>query len=161
MFDPKNPETWHPYFTNPTYDNYLDWHDQVRSGNLAKTIAAEQSRIDKVCLDLEKTALNKNAAIARWVSKEKLPYHLLPSDAVEEILKVLNHGRDKHGDRAWETGSNYSKHFAALMRHAWKWWRKTDGGIDPESGLSHLAHAGARLLFLLAYEARKIGKDDR
>jgi hypothetical protein len=99
------------------------------------------------------------AAEGRKDDGGKLPWHLLPSDAVEEILKVLAFGAAKYEPRNWEKGMAWSRPFAALMRHMWAWWRGEKA--DPETGLSHLAHAGCCLLFLLAYEQRKIGKDDR
>lgn len=91
----------------------------------------------------------------------KLPYHLLPSDAVEEILKVLEFGAKKYSARNWELGMDWERPFAALMRHMWSWWRRENNGKDPETGLSHLAHAGCCLLFLLSYELRAVGKDTR
>lgn len=89
----------------------------------------------------------------------KLPYHLLPSDAVEEIVKVLDFGAGKYTARNWEKGMLWSRPFAALMRHMWAWWRGEDK--DSETGLSHLAHAGCCILFLLTYEQRQSGWDDR
>ena len=91
--------------------------------------------------------------------EDKLPWHLLPPDAVEEIVKVLHFGAGKYGDRNWEKGMAWHRPFAALMRHMWAWWRRDEA--DHETGLSHLAHAGCCLLFLLAYEKRVIGSDDR
>lgn len=90
---------------------------------------------------------------------DKLPWHLLPSDAVQEIVKVLQFGANKYAPRNWETGMNWSRPFSALMRHMWAWW--SGEHKDPETGLSHLAHAGCCILFLLSYELRKIGSDDR
>lgn len=89
----------------------------------------------------------------------KLPWDLLPPDAVEEIIKVLSFGASKYGAYNWARGMSWSRVFAALMRHMWAWW----GGQnkDPETGISHLAHAGCCILFLLAYEKRGIGTDDR
>lgn len=89
----------------------------------------------------------------------KLPYHLLPSDAVEEILRVLDFGAKKYAPRNWENGMAWSRPFSALMRHMWAWWRGEKA--DPETGISHLAHAGCCILFLLSYEIRKGGEDDR
>ena len=89
----------------------------------------------------------------------KLPWHLLPPDAVDEILEVLKYGADKYAPRNWEQGMDWSRPFSALMRHMWAWWRREP--CDNETGLSHLAHAGCCILFLLAYELRKTGKDDR
>lgn len=76
-------------------------------------------------------------------------YDLLPPEALEEIVKVLGFGASKYEPRGWEKGLPYSRYFGAVMRHLWAWWRGED--LDPESGLSHLAHAGACVLFLLAY----------
>jgi hypothetical protein len=89
----------------------------------------------------------------------KLPYDLLPSDAVEEIVRVLDFGAGKYGADNWAQGMAWSRPFAALMRHMWAWWRGEDN--DPESGLSHLAHAGCCVLFLLAYHKRGVGIDNR
>lgn len=89
----------------------------------------------------------------------KLPWDLLPGDALEEIVKVLDFGARKYDRRNWESGMAWSRPFAALMRHMWAWWGGQDK--DPETGISHLAHAGACILFLLSYEKRRIGVDDR
>lgn len=90
---------------------------------------------------------------------DKAPWHLLPPDALKQIVLVLQFGADKYGDRNWEKGMNWSRPFSALMRHMWAWWRGEDR--DPETGLSHLAHAGCCILFLLDYYGRAAGKDDR
>ena len=45
------------------------------------------------------------------------------------------------------------------MRHMWAWWRGETA--DPETGASHLHHAACCLAFLIAYEERKAGTDDR
>lgn len=102
----------------------------------------------------------------QWVPVEgkkfdqgKLPWHLLPPDALDAVLDVLNYGADKYGARNWEAGMDWSRPFSALMRHMWAWWRGED--IDQESGKSHLAHAACCVLFLLAYTQRGKGTDDR
>lgn len=89
----------------------------------------------------------------------KLGWHLVPGDAVEEIVRVLDFGAGKYAPRNWEMGMAWSRPFAALMRHMWAWWRGQEN--DPETGLSHLAHAGCCILFLIAYSKRKAGTDDR
>lgn len=91
--------------------------------------------------------------------QDKLPWHLMPPDAVEQIVAVLEFGARKYGDRNWEQGMAWSRPFSALMRHMWAWWRGEN--TDPETGLSHLAHAGCCILFLLAYEKRSVGVDNR
>lgn len=90
----------------------------------------------------------------------KLPWHLLPWDAVEGIVEVLRFGGGKYGERNWERGIAYSRVYSALIRHLVAWWRRAPG--DDETGLSHLKHAACCVLFLLAYEARGMEHlDDR
>jgi hypothetical protein len=91
----------------------------------------------------------------------KLPWHLLPYDAVREIVKVLQFGAQKYAERNWEKGLAYSRVFGATMRHLTAHFQ--DGEThDPETGLSHLAHAGCEILFALAFELRgRADLDDR
>lgn len=108
---------------------------------------------------IEAYITEQTAAEGRKDDGDKIPWDLLPPDAVEEILKVLAFGAKKYDRRNWEKGMAWSRPFAALMRHMWAWQSGEDK--DPETGLSHLAHAGCCILFLLAYEKRNIGKDNR
>ncbi len=89
----------------------------------------------------------------------KAPWHLLPLDAVRAIISVLGFGAQKYGGRNWERGMAWSRPYAALHRHMAAWWEREEG--DPETGFSHLWHAGCCILFLIAYEIRGIGEDDR
>jgi hypothetical protein len=89
----------------------------------------------------------------------KAAYHLLPPELMEEVALVLEYGAHKYAPRNWEQGMHWSRPFAALMRHMWAWWRGEKA--DPDTGFSHLAHAGANIAFLIAYERRGLGGDDR
>jgi hypothetical protein len=91
--------------------------------------------------------------------QEKLPYHLLPPELMEGVATVLQFGARKYAPRNWELGMSWSRPFSALMRHMWAWWRGEKA--DPETGMSHLWHAGCCLAFLIAYEQRQTGTDDR
>lgn len=89
----------------------------------------------------------------------KEPWHLAPWDAFRAIVCVLRFGAAKYEARNWEKGMAWSRPFAALQRHLTAWW---DGEAkDAETGMSHLWHAGACVVFLIAYEIRNVGKDDR
>lgn len=91
---------------------------------------------------------------------DKIRYDLLPIEALEEVSKVLTFGAKKYGDRNWENGINYSRLFRAAVGHVFDWWRGKDN--DEETGLSHLAHAGCCILFLLTFVKRnKTEFDDR
>ena len=89
----------------------------------------------------------------------KLPLHLLPVDALEAITEILDFGQKKYAPRNWEKGMDWSRVYRATLGHLFKWW--TSEAADPETGKSHLWHAGCCILFLIAYEQRGVGKDDR
>ena len=97
--------------------------------------------------------------IAAKQDKGKPRYDLMPGDALDEVVKALSMGAEKYSVRNWEIGQPWGKVFGAMMRHCWAWWRGEE--LDKESGLHHMAHAGAEALFLLAYALRKVGTDDR
>jgi hypothetical protein len=99
------------------------------------------------------------ASEGRKDDSEKTPYHLIAPEMLEGVGKVLDFGANKYGPRNWENGMSWSRPFSALMRHMWAWWSGQDK--DPETGMSHLWHACCCIMFLMAYEARKAGKDDR
>lgn len=89
----------------------------------------------------------------------KAPWHLVPYDALEDVVAVLNYGATKYSPRNWENGMAWSRVFAATMRHLTAWWSGEDN--DKETGLSHLAHAACCIMFLLAYNKRRTGTNDR
>jgi hypothetical protein len=84
---------------------------------------------------------------------------LIPTEAIFEIGKVLTYGSRKYDDNNWRKGTDWNRYYGALQRHLNAWW----GGEnkDKETGYSHLAHAGCCLMFLITYEIRGIGKDNR
>jgi hypothetical protein len=84
---------------------------------------------------------------------------LLPAGALTEIAQVLTFGAEKYGAHNWSRGTAWSRYYAALLRHLFAWWGGEDR--DPETGASHLAHAGCCLLFLLEYQRHGWGSDDR
>lgn len=91
----------------------------------------------------------------------KVPYELLAPEFLEGVAEILRFGAEKYSARNWELGMNWSRPFGALMRHMWSWWNPFVSDLDEETGKSHLWHAGCCLMFLIAYEARGIGTDDR
>lgn len=85
----------------------------------------------------------------------KLRWELLPWDAVEEVLKVLEFGATKYSANNWREGAGFSwtRVFNSTVRHLISWFRGEDR--DPESGLSHLAHCCCNVLFLIHYSLNK------
>ncbi len=153
-------------------DGWEIWEEQERQKNKRDTgnnwhVEPEQ------CDDSEFNTINskrvsREEALAVYNStltegtrydEGKEPYHLLAPELLESVSRVLDWGQRKYAPRNWEKGMHWSRVFGSLMRHMWKWWRGEN--IDNETGLSHLAHAGANIMFLIAYEQRKVGTDDR
>lgn len=82
---------------------------------------------------------------------DKPMWDLLPFDAVEQIVDVLTFGANKYEPDQWKRVPNAKRrYFAAMMRHIKAYWAGEE--TDEQSGMSHLAHAGCCLLFLLWYE---------
>jgi len=84
---------------------------------------------------------------------------LLPAVALEEIAAVLTFGANKYQAHNWQKGIAYSRLLGATFRHLCAFLRGEDR--DPESGLSHLAHAGCCVVFLLWMNRYRQDLDDR
>jgi hypothetical protein len=84
---------------------------------------------------------------------------LIPAEVIDALGVVLAYGAKKYEDRNWEKGMAWGRVFGALQRHLWAWW--SGSGKDDDTGFSHLWHAACCIAFLVAYEKRGIGTDDR
>lgn len=87
--------------------------------------------------------------------KEKLRWDLLPFTEVEDEVKVLTLGAEKYGPNNWQAvPDGRNRYFSALMRHLTAWRRGEE--IDPETNMSHLAHAACNIRFLQWLEKQTI-----
>jgi hypothetical protein len=84
---------------------------------------------------------------------------LLPYESLAEIAKVFDYGFSKYGTGNWAKGMLWTKMAASVLRHTYKWLAGQDK--DEESGLSHMAHAGACVIMILYYEQYKQELDNR
>ncbi|WP_019224144.1 dATP/dGTP diphosphohydrolase domain-containing protein [Bartonella rattaustraliani] len=84
---------------------------------------------------------------------------LIPPSQLMEIGRVLEFGAKKYGANNWRKGTPWSRFHGAALRHLLSWFDGEDK--DSESGCSHLAHAACCILFLMEFEAKQIGYDDR
>jgi len=99
----------------------------------------------------------------------KVRMDLLPPELLFAVSEILTFGAEKYSDRNWELGMKWGRVFGAMMRHMWAWWGGKNpttrsflfGSYDNETECSHLWHAGCCLAFLIAYEERGVGEDDR
>lgn len=97
----------------------------------------------------------------------KTEWDLLPLGPVEEVVKVLMHGREKYGRDNWQLVDNpIRRYYAAAQRHLAAFrrarfdTRDPYDAIDAESHLHHLAHAACCILFLLWHERKELFKED-
>ena len=86
---------------------------------------------------------------------EKAPMRLLPWRALYRVSEVLAFGAAKYGEGNWvHVNDGVNRYVSAAIRHLGAF---CDGEIlDKDSGLPHLAHAGASVLFALAFERQSV-----
>ena len=77
----------------------------------------------------------------------KIRYELVPPKVIQGIAEVLTFGANKYGVDNWKSVDDPERYIGALYRHL-EAHRKGEL-IDPESGVSHLAHASTNLAFLI------------
>ena len=106
-----------------------------------------------------KVQVEEHGEAAIKFDQDKRRIELMPVRPLEDIADVLTVGAKKYADRNWEKGFDYSRTYGAMQRHLMAWYGGEDK--DPETGLSHLAHAGCCVMFLLEFEHTGAGKDDR
>ena len=82
---------------------------------------------------------------------EKPKMNLLPPKAIVEVAKVLTFGAQKYDAENWRKLDDLQNRYTAgALRHI---FAHMDGEkLDPETGLSHMAHALCCLLFKLEIE---------
>ena len=102
---------------------------------------------------------------------EKLArYDLLPVRPLRWLAEHYGKGARKYEDRNWEKGYPWSKSFAAMLRHAWRFW----GGEDFDShtptcakdctkhtGSHHLTAVAWHAFAMLEFTATHPERDDR
>ena len=104
-------------------------------------------------------AIKKQFGTALKFDQHKLPLNLLSTEAMNQTAAVLAFGAEKYAAHNWRAGFAWSRPLAAAMRHITAF---NDGeDCDPESGLSHLAHAACCIMFLLEFEKTHQHLDDR
>lgn len=84
---------------------------------------------------------------------------LIDKTALVELARVLDFGAKKYAAHNWRGGIKWSRILDSAMRHLQAF---NDGeDLDPETGLSHVAHAMCNCMFLLNYIQNHKELDDR
>lgn len=92
--------------------------------------------------------------------EDKLPWRLLPYDALAAVASLMRFGAQKYAARNWEKGLPFDETFDSLMRHLTSWYSGEDYDGEPgepgdgKSGELHLTCAAWNVLVLLAFTLR-------
>jgi len=94
------------------------------------------------------------------IGATKTPLALIPPSAMEQTAWVHKLGAEKYGPYNWrDTGVCATTYVAAIMRHLNAWRDGED--LDPESGISHIAHVACSCNILLDAQRCNTLQDDR
>ena len=94
------------------------------------------------------------------IGATKTPLALIPPFAMEQTAWVHKLGAEKYGPYNWRaTGVCATTYVAAIMRHLNAWRDGED--LDPESGISHIAHVACSCNILLDAQHCDTLQDDR
>lgn len=85
--------------------------------------------------------------------KKKPRFSLIPVAAIDAMTSVLEFGAEKYDADNWKKCEDPTRYFDAAMRHMLA--HRRGEFTDPESGLSHFAHALCNLAFLVHFESEK------
>lgn len=111
----------------------------------------EAKRAAEVARSVGFTGEFREVAPGTKFDAEKPRWELLPLVAVQAVVDVLTYGARKYAPGNWrKVRPLRSRYIGALWRHVVAHCRGESK--DPESGLPHLAHAAACVLFLLEAE---------
>lgn len=101
----------------------------------------EHGKHHRQCCDLNKPqqpkSLKADSGKRRW--------DLLPIRGVAAVADVMEFGAKKYSEGDWLKGIESARLLAACQRHLYE-EQIAPGSRDPESNLSHVAHAAANLL---------------
>ena len=116
-------------------------------------------KLTSPCISSSGVHAATNTLGGRKDDTNKLRWDLLPVAPLTRVVEVYTMGAKKYDDRNWEKGIKWGRVFAAMMRHAWKYW----GGErnDPEDKQHHLASVVWTALTLMEYENTHPEFDDR
>lgn len=94
---------------------------------------------------------------------KKTPLRLLPIIPLYCIAKVFGFGARKYAANSWRSKDHeavsWMRTFDSILNHMLLWAGGQD--LDPQSGMSHLWHAGTQLMILINQVETKSGVDDR
>lgn len=92
-----------------------------------------------------------NKTESRKNDRGKLRFDLIDPNFEEELARILTFGARKYAPNNWQNlEDGINRHYAALQRHLNKY--RQGEYYDKDSGLPHLWHAAANIMFMCYHE---------
>jgi hypothetical protein len=142
--------------SNSRDDAYDELPESPRDPRTSEWVKSSQAAIDKGAAVHQKM---ETGAVKNDIADAKVRLDLFPPSALYGISTVFTYGAAKYDDWNWAKGLPYSRLYGALQRHLLLWFMGQDS--DPETGFSHLWHAGCNIAMLIHTEqlARGTSRD--
>lgn len=140
--------------TCPVCDEQQPWtsyHDDPKPLSAWPHITSNAG-VDEMLKDIEEARGIKH-------DQDKPDLSLVPAEFSAEVARGFMYGANKYGRYNYLNGMDWTRIIAAIKRHVDAFQEGED--LDPESGVSHLAHASCGLAMLLVYYKRGLGTDNR
>jgi hypothetical protein len=144
---------------NPPTGGWCDWVDEGGSQWSTTYLTSRLEVREYGQPTLGETLEANEAKGAVKYDGSKPPLHLIAPDFLYAVAEILDFGAKKYAPRNWEKGMDWSRCYRAAIGHLFDWFLRK--GPDPETGKSHLWHAACCIMFLVCYEIRNVGTDDR
>ncbi len=110
---------------------------------------------------IEEASVSPTGGLRYNVSK--LPLSWVPGSLVKAVAAVLKKATERpvnpYPAHNWRKGLKWAEVSESLERHLIAW--REGENLDPDTGLSHLWHMGCNIAFLIEFEEKKLGTDDR
>lgn len=104
--------------------------------------------------------IGKKMELAMRSNAGKLQWSLVDFESLEDLVRVLEFGAEKYERDNWKKGLPVTKIYDSLMRHIIAFFNKIED-VDPESGVNHIGHMMANVMFLAYMYKNKKELDDR
>lgn len=152
--------------TCPACECYVDI-DNLRTVTVPHSLSPHgQTYYHGSCYDPWAEEVGHGAAEVRTVSStggekgvKPARFDLLPVGPLTKVATLYGKGASKYDDHNWRRGYEWSKSYAAMMRHATQFWGGED--LDPDTQLPHLASVVFHALALMEYMEHHRDFDDR
>lgn len=149
--------------------HFTNWENDLDLVTFIGPVRPTPSPDDTLADELRGLDPSPSPPTGRKDDQSKPRPELISPEFIFALSHVLTFGAQKYSDRNWEHGMAWSRVFGAAMRHLWAWWGGAApssqsfafGPLDEETKFSHLWHAACCIMFLVTYEARLTGDDDR